>query len=202
MKYQNRKNGVICELVRENKKFKTVTLRDEAGRERDYSSASLTKSWKRLDEEVPTEEKENKKENKLVPMPGADKLAELKEEYCADGTSYAEIGKEIAEQAKQKAKAVKKEKLAKATLEDRDRQLRTFLEACGYNVELKSGKMLKAKKDGCKTFDLYVGLKKAVLLFTKTNAPKDKKADRIANCPLSHRFDIDYNNLEILKEFM
>ena len=42
----------------------------------------------------------------LVPMPGAEKLAELKEEYCEDGTSYADIGKEIAAQAKEKANNV------------------------------------------------------------------------------------------------
>lgn len=49
-------------------------------------------------------------EHNLVPMPGAEKLADLKDEYCADGTSYAEIGKEISEQAKQKAAAVNKPK--------------------------------------------------------------------------------------------
>lgn len=38
----------------------------------------------------------------------AEKPVELKEEYCGDGTPLAEVGKEIAEQAKKKSKAVKK----------------------------------------------------------------------------------------------
>ena len=49
-------------------------------------------------------------EPKLVPMPGAEKLAELKDEYAGDGTPLAEVGEEIAEQAKIKAETAKRSK--------------------------------------------------------------------------------------------
>lgn len=61
-------------------------------------------------------EKELAKEEKLVPMPGAEKLAELKEEYCEDGRKYSDIGKEIAEQAKAKAEACKSSMIDKVVL--------------------------------------------------------------------------------------
>ena len=51
MKYQNRKNGKVAELVSTNEKFKTVRLRYEDGTERDYTTSTLGKSFKKLAEE-------------------------------------------------------------------------------------------------------------------------------------------------------
>ena len=51
MKYQNRKNGKVAELVSTNEKFKTVRLRYEDGTERDYTTSTLGKSFKKLVEE-------------------------------------------------------------------------------------------------------------------------------------------------------
>lgn len=51
MKYQNRKNGKVAELVSMNEKFKTVRLRYEDGTERDYTTSTLGKSFKKLAEE-------------------------------------------------------------------------------------------------------------------------------------------------------
>ena len=52
MKYQNRKNGKVAELVSTNEKFKTVRLRYEDGTERDYNTSTLGKSFKKLAEEA------------------------------------------------------------------------------------------------------------------------------------------------------
>jgi len=139
MKYQNKENGIIATVVEENAKYKTITLQFEDGNVRPYSISTIKRHWKLVQEE-PTEEVKTEddkyveevmqqkkdlgiecppitevqivEESHLVPMPGIEKLAELKEDYCADGTSYAEVGKEIAKQAKQKAKAAKKAKKA------------------------------------------------------------------------------------------
>ena len=45
-------------------------------------------------------------------------VADFESDTCADGTAYAEIGKEIAEEAKAKAKKVKAEKKAKKSAEN------------------------------------------------------------------------------------
>lgn len=141
---------------------------------------------------------------------------EIVDSTCADGTPYAEIGKEIAQQAKEKAKkaAVTHEKGSKShsskkndvttseTLETRVKQLQDVLTALGYEVKVGTDKKLIAKATGKRTMNFYVGLRKAVLGFAKDNVPEGMVADRVRNCAISHSFDIQYDNLETLKKFM
>ena len=101
MKYQNKQNGVVADLIEMNDKTKMVIIQ---GPEKPISCTISTfkRWWKKMDDEV--------QEQKLVPMPGVEKLAELKEEVAGDGTPLAEVGKEIAEQAEEKVQEAKKAK--------------------------------------------------------------------------------------------
>lgn len=108
MKYRNTKNGIIGTVVEHDEVRKTVLLECDNGKTVPLTTSTLKRWWKPVEDE----------DEKLVPMPGAEKLAELKEEVedkAGDGTPLAEVGKEIAAQAKEKAKAAKKPKKETAT---------------------------------------------------------------------------------------
>ena len=204
MKYQNKQTGVVAELVEMNDKSKMVILQGE--KPISCTISTFKRWWKKVEEQV--------QEEKLVPMPGAEKLAELKaevdEDTCADGRKYSDIGKEIAEQAKQKAKSVKvkKEKEVKpakkssVNIDEQQEQIIDFLAHNDYEVKCCPGHVLKATSKNKRNLYLYLGGKKFVLYLSKNNVPEGKTADRVANCPLSHRFDIQYNEIKTLKEFM
>ena len=113
-----------------NEKFKTVQLQYADGKITEISESTFKRWWKKVEDEQAQEQDayveevmQQKKdlgiecpkiesyeivEENLVPMPGSEKLADLKAEVAGDGTPLAEVGKEIAAQAKAKADAAKK----------------------------------------------------------------------------------------------
>lgn len=93
-------NGEVATVVEVDETRKTCMIEFTDGRTKSLTFSTLKdkRRWTPV-------------EDKLVPMPGAEKLAELKDEYAGDGTPLAEVGKEIAEQAKQKAKKASKKNL-------------------------------------------------------------------------------------------
>lgn len=208
MKYQNKQNGKVTKSVEFDEKTRCYDISFEDGSNTRISGSTFKRWYKKLEEE-------EVQEQKLVSMPGAEKLAELKQEVtadedtCADGRTYAEIGKEIAEQAKQKAKNAKAKSTPKKSakkesvnLEEKQEQITKFLVKSGYEVKSCPGRVLRATSKDKRNLYLYLGGKKFVLYFSRNNVPEGKVADRVANCPLSHRFDVQYNELETLKEFM
>lgn len=117
------KNGEVAEIIEVDEARKTCMIEFEDGKTKNLSFSTLKdrRRWIKLSDadEYVAEVMEQKEdlgiecpkidpeeveviEDKLVPMPGAEKLAELKDEYA---------GKEIAEQAKQKAKKASKKNL-------------------------------------------------------------------------------------------
>lgn len=133
MKYQHRENGKVLTVVEFNEKTKVYLVKFEDGKETNLTSSTLKRWYLPVNEEASKEaskpkktSKKEKEENKpiakkttakkentakkeLVPMPGIEKLSDLKEEYSGDGTPLAEVGKEIAKQAKEKAAKVAKD---------------------------------------------------------------------------------------------
>lgn len=121
MKYQNKSNGVIAELVQENTKFKTVDLLKENGTQTTISQSTFKRWWTPIPEEETIEEQEKEEASKYVEASQSltkelnkNNTKSLKEmvdaqadDVAGDGTSLEEVGKEIAEQAKQKAKKAK-----------------------------------------------------------------------------------------------
>lgn len=108
MKYQNKSNGVIAELIQMNDRFKTVDLLKEDGKETTISQSTFKRWWKAIPEEEKTEEKSaNDISNEIA----ADfEASEEEEKLAGDGTPYSEVMKEIQEGAKQKAKKAKETK--------------------------------------------------------------------------------------------
>ena len=125
-------NGEVVTVVEVDETRKTCMIEFEDGRTRSLTFSTLKdkRRWTKLsdDDQYVAEIMKQKEDlgiecpsiesveivsedSKLVPMPGAEKLAELKDEYAGDGTPLAEVGKEIAEQAKQKAKKASKKNL-------------------------------------------------------------------------------------------
>lgn len=124
MKYVYNRNGSTrtADLISEDAKFKTVLLQYEDGKTTSISLATFKRWWKPISEEVDAEDKYveevmQQKKELGIECPKIDSVEIVSEDMCADGRSYAEIGKEIAKQAKEKANAVKakKSKPAKKT---------------------------------------------------------------------------------------
>lgn len=90
MKYQNKKNLRYATLIEENTKFNTVTMQyEDDGSNTSITTSTLKRWWKKVEEESPVKE---------------NNVEEIQEEVAGDGTPLAEVGKEIAAQAKEKAK--------------------------------------------------------------------------------------------------
>ena len=174
MKYINSSNGKVAELIEVNEKTGTVTLEYvDTKKPTGISPSTFKRWWKKVEEDEVQEQKE------LVPMPGADKLAELKEEVCGDGTPLAEVGKEIAAQAKEKAKAAKpkKEKKPKTpAFESKD--LRTYISK--HVAKMKNTASVdRHRKDGSdmnKTAFKVGGHMFATMTFSRTNVTINVKS--------------------------
>lgn len=114
MMYENKKNFLVAKVISTDEVRGTVKMEYvETGKTFDISSSTLKRWWKKVEEQETTME-----ENKLVPMPGTEdpdwgKKHYAPEEVAGDGTPLAEVGKEIAQQAKEKAKAARKPKKEK-----------------------------------------------------------------------------------------
>ena len=168
MKYQNKSNGVIAELVQENTKFKTVDLIKENGTQTTISQSTFKRWWKAIPEEEQTIEEQSTEEEvqttkpELVQMPGTEdpdwgkKQWGPEEEVAGDGTPLAEVGKEIAEQAKQKAKKAKSGKKKTST------DVKALIDHVNGCVEFVGGKYKKSKADDTKITYTLPGIKQTV----------------------------------------
>lgn len=119
-------NGEIIKVVEFNEKSKQCIVELENGKTRAYQSATLKDKRKF----TPVEDEEDRyvaeimqqKAELGIECPKIDpKQVGIEEvsytvdkDTCDDGTSYAEIGKEIAEQAKEKAQQAKANKVRKS----------------------------------------------------------------------------------------
>lgn len=173
MKVQHTNTGRVAEVLSQD--AKQVRIRFEDGTEQGMLPLTFNRWWKKLDEEP---------ELKLVPMPGAEKLAELKDDdKCGDGTPLAEVGKEILEQAKQKSEAIKAAKIARK--KEADRKLKEKEEAVKsvdelmdyidsvtelfkFTYEVKSRKQRFYKTANSPDMFMVVKYRASVAIYTKT----------------------------------
>lgn len=153
-----RHEGVKAELLSQNEVTKVYTFRylngDKEGKTFDISSSTVKRWWIKLDEEEVVEETpKNTSEEEVV-----DKETDLTD------TQYAEIGKEIAEQTKEKSKDAKKKKNKKETVcRDKEfEEVTTYLSQAGATYT-ESVKAFKLKNSKGKTY-IEVRLQKKNLL--------------------------------------
>jgi len=117
MKYSHINSGSIIEVTEVNEKSKTVIYVDETGKTKSCTTSTLKRWYKPL-EDAPAK-KEVKKVAKPVEKPAA---PEVSDELAGDGTPLAEVGKEIAAQAKGKAKAAPKKAAPKKSSQPRKKK--------------------------------------------------------------------------------
>ena len=120
--------GEIVEILNVSEESKTVYVEFETGKRKTMAISTIKdkRRWTPVDytamvmqqkEDLGIEcPKIDPEKVEMVPMPVNQKAAEehiqqIEEDFCADGTSYADIGKEIAAQAKEKAKKASKKNL-------------------------------------------------------------------------------------------
>lgn len=106
--FKNSRNGKIAELTQVNEKYGTVDLLLEDGSQTTIQKSTLRRWWKEIPEETTIEEKAEEPMTVQINEPVAD--TEQESDICEDGTSYADVMKEIQEDAVSKAKEAKKSK--------------------------------------------------------------------------------------------
>lgn len=223
MKYQNKRNGKVTANVTFDEKFKTYAIEFEDGTNTVITSATL-KRWY-----VPMEEESESKttadfakelaesitshieENKVPSLsemvaPAVESLNDSEKELTDE--QYAEIGKEIAEQAKEKAARAKKNKKVKDPKRDTQESIKVIIgiiEKVGMTVRTypSDPRTITVKNiDGKSLGDIHVGDKKFVLAIHENVVPQGWQADRVRNCLNSHAFDIVYDELNKLENLL
>ena len=140
MKYQNKKNGKIVTEARVDGKTTNYILFFEDGSKTICTSSTFKRWYKALDEEPGTAEA-NAIEDDF------EKESEEENDTCADGRKYSEIGKEIAKQAKEKAKAVKQATRTPKKKKEMESYVTEALDFIYAHVESNGDEVFKPTKD-------------------------------------------------------
>jgi hypothetical protein len=110
MKYENRKNGRIATVIREDTKYAAMELQyDDDGKMQRIAMSTLKRWWKKVEETEQESVKEPVQEQETEIAKDEVETVIDKETNLTDN-DYKEIGKEIVEQAKEKSVKVKKER--------------------------------------------------------------------------------------------
>lgn len=202
MKYQNKRNGMVAELVEINEKSKQVILQGD--KPVSCTISTFKRWWKPLEDAYDADAEECVAEEVATIKKVEAKHVEdvLEEDRAGDGTPLADVGKEIAKQAKEKSKQVKKSGTKKVKGVRRTEPSEVIKEAMEYTFGLvtaqgdevfipsKNIKMRAFKVGGhmyCKfnysNSSITVAVKSSVLDFDKVAAPHKT---------LNHMFDAVY----------
>lgn len=226
MKYENTRNHKVGTLVEQNDKTKTVILEFEDGTSTAVTFSTLKRWWKKLEdaevpkqeetkEEIVQEEAKEMSQEAINAVPDALKKfipGQEDADIAGDGTPLAEVGKEIAEQAKEKSKKskkekkLKKEKAPKIDLIAMQDKVRKICADIGYTIKTYDKQprfIVIYDNDKHTSCTLYIGNLKCFLAAPLKFVPDSIKPDRIRNCPLSAAIDISYDMMEFkLKEII
>lgn len=214
MKYENKKNNRVAMVVETDDKAKTTMLQYEDDNTTTVvSNSTLKRWWKALkDDEVveplidldnPITKQEAEEKGMLAGDEAVEQAVVDPDDVAGDGTPLAEVGKEIAEQAKEKALAKPKKKKEKADVSKSFDSVKVFLEKAGYYVKQydKEPKIIPVslestcKKSFC---NIYLGATKCVLCMKLSEVPDGYTPSRVRKCPLGAAFDVDYGNLQYI----
>lgn len=207
MKYQHIQNGKIVVSAEQHPKFKTYRLTFEDGTVQDTSGSTFKRYYKEIPDDTTEEVKEEtveettepEVESNLVPMPGTEDPDWGKKHW---GKEEEEAPKKEEPKAKETPKPKKKESKG-ITNAEAYKLIAEEVHKLGYesqNNEL--SKTVSILKDNKKFVGIYVGRDKCNLLLTKKMVPEGFKADKVRNCPMSHVFNIPYNNMEKLGKLL
>ena len=177
MKYENKKNFRVAMVVETDDKAKTTMLQYEDDNTTTVvSNSTLKRWWKLLKDDEPTiTEQEEEVNTQETTEPAVD----TDEEMAGDGTPLAKVGKEIAEQAKEKSKKerTKKERRAKTPQfdsGDMKKYLEEYMESKGCTI------VIRHKKDGSEMNKVVFkidGHMVATLTFSRSNISVNVRPD-------------------------
>lgn len=252
MKYVNKQNGKVMEILKQDEKKGTMLIQFEDGKSTSITTGTFKRWYKKVEDNVATEietpvnepdktvvdgvtdeeyiqEVMNQKKELGIECPP---ITEVEVVEAGDGTPLAEVGKEIAEQAKAKAelatkalevvkkmpakkvveevrKVIKKEKAKKEKAPKQDveataQELTTLIEKCGFTTHRTSGapRNMYIGLNGKNSYGLYIGGSKCVLGMPGNRVPEGFTASRVRNCPHSHTFDFAYSELNKLENIL
>jgi len=185
--YKHSQNGKVVVSAEQDPKTKTYLLTFDDGKTTSCSPSTFKRYYKKIDDGMEEE------------------AVKGDEDTCADGRKYSDIGKEIAEQAKQKVEKAKKEKKASGiAIEEAQKLITEQVNKAGYETVIteKNPKTVWILISAKKAMGVYVGTKKCVLGMPEAMVPKGYKADKVRNCPISHSFDIAYEEIDKLSEML
>lgn len=231
MKYQNKQNGKVMEILKQDEKKGTMLIQFEDGKSTSITTGTFKRWYKKVEDNVATEietpvnepdkavvdgvtdeeyvaeimaqkkelgiECPEIKSVELVPMPGAERLAELKKEYSKNDVKEAK-------QKVSKAKA-KKEKIPKQDVTESIQAVVAVVEKAGFQTKTYAGdiRTITVKNGAGKTVgDVHIGGSKCALSMRASLVPDGYVADRVRKCPNSHAFDIAYSDLNKLAELL
>lgn len=182
--YKHAQNGKIVVKAELNEKTKTYLLTFEDGKTSSCTSSTFKRWYKKIDD-------------------GKEEVEESKQEAPAEETTPEEKVAPV----KQKAPKVKKEtakKVSGTSVEEAQQLIIAQVKKSkfDYVITEKNPKTVWVLVNGKKSIGVYVGGKKCSVGMTKTLVPSGLKADRVRNCPISHSFDVAYDNMDKLADIL
>lgn len=134
MKYINRKTGMKAEIIKEDRKAATFMLRFEDGSTKVVSFITLNRQFKpegELDDDSYVAEIMQQKKDLGIECPPIESFEIVSEDIAGDGTPLAEVGREIFEQAKAKAKEASSKRGSLITFNGKSQTLAAWAKELG-----------------------------------------------------------------------
>lgn len=204
--------GEIFTVEEINEKFNQVIVAGENGKTKAYSASTLKDKRRFIsvnsEDDQYVEEVMQQKKDLGIEVPPIESYEVVDEDTCADGRTYAEIGKEIAEQAKAKAEQARS---------------RTKTPETGVGVDIKDYAIATAKKLGaeiCESNGRFISFKvnnkmfaaifsyskKSLTLGVRSKSIEGKtNPDSTANHMMDARFKFDRlsdNNMTLITHIL
>ena len=223
IKFQNTRNFKVALFVSHDDVRKTTMLEYvDTGKSFELCDSTLKRWWKKV---------EGQEEGHLVPMPGAEKLQELKEEYstecpdidqeeldeivqasemfAGDGTPYTDVMKEIQEGAKQKAEEAsagnKKPSKSSVDVMAHKQEILHILDGIdgiSYLVYEKIPGLIVIKKDNKSIIEVRVTRKGATFNCKESMVLDGLTFDTVSNYYMPYVLRAESNYMDIFDRFL
>lgn len=193
MKYENKRNGQVFEVAGEDKKYKTVLLRNvETGKEQTVSTSTIKRWYKMVEEQETVEQEQEPAEVVLVEV----ETAEPEQEPAAD-TEPAEQEQEPAK--KNRKKREKKEMTADAAALHQY-ALATCEEVGGTVWSPATNIKFRSFKVGGKMFVKYSWTSKSIIIQVRAIALGLEEPRHPANHTYNDRYVFTENTEQVREE--
>lgn len=213
MKYQNKQNGKVMEILKQDEKKGTMLIQFEDGKSTSITTGTFKRWYKKVEDNVATEIETPVNEPDKAIVDGVtdeEYVAEIMAQKKELGIECPEIKSvEIVKGAREKASKAKakakKEKAPKQDVTESIQAVVAVVEKAGFQTKTYAGdiRTITVKNSAGKTVgDVHIGGSKCALSMRASLVPDGYVADRVRKCPNSHAFDIAYSDLNKLAELL